>query len=52
MQGFYAQGRSATDLADASYTIPTHADFLYGYSTVEGRVSIKITSFFIYSAQV
>ncbi|KAK1119766.1 hypothetical protein K0M31_013182 [Melipona bicolor] len=41
MHGFHAQGRSATDLADASYTIPTHADFLYGYSTVEGYYSFR-----------
>lgn len=32
---------SANDSVQKSYTIPTHADFLYGYSCVEGKYSLN-----------
>ncbi|XP_060832415.1 caspase-1-like [Bombus pascuorum] len=33
--------KSATDSVQKSYTIPTHADFLYGYSCIEGHYSFR-----------
>lgn len=45
MQGIRA--KSTTDSVQNNYTIPTHADFLYGYSSVEGKYSLnKIMSLF------
>ncbi|XP_017880112.2 caspase-1-like [Ceratina calcarata] len=34
-------GRHATDSTDAMYTIPTHADFLFGYSTVDDHYAFR-----------
>ncbi|XP_068978873.1 caspase-3-like [Bombus flavifrons] len=39
MQGIRV--KSANDSVQKSYTIPTHADFLYGYSCVEGHYSFR-----------
>ncbi|XP_050588527.1 caspase-1-like [Bombus affinis] len=39
MQGIRA--KSTTDSVQNNYTIPTHADFLYGYSSVEGHYSFR-----------
>ncbi|CAK9797348.1 unnamed protein product [Anthophora plagiata] len=35
------RGRSETDYDEQSYTLPSQADFLFGYSTMEGFYSVR-----------